>query len=266
MTDIHAYPWLLAYITIWSAILGAAAGSFLDCMAWRTIHHESIWHGRSHCTSCGHTLAARDLIPILSYLTSRGRCRHCGAKIGIECLVSELAGAVLFAGLTVRYGLTADLAMWLILGCILMLAAIIDANIRILPDKLLLAAAANRILFFVIRQEPLSGLPKIIGSALAVSVPLLLLVLLMDHIKGRETMGGGDIKLIFVLGLYLNILQNVFLLLAACILALAAAAAAQLRTERQDMIPFGPFLALAWFLVLTACDPLIAWYRTLIAL
>jgi prepilin signal peptidase PulO-like enzyme (type II secretory pathway) len=258
--------WIFYYIVFWLAVLGGVAGSTLDCAAWRMAHGESMWRGRSHCGACGHVLGARDLVPVFSYLCHGSRCRYCGTPIGAECLVTELAGIALFAGLGLKFGLGLELVMWLVLGCILLLLSVIDWNQRRIPDRLLLAAVVNRVVFLFLLRQPLgSTLLAMLVGGLSVSLPLLVVVLIMDKLMGRETMGGGDIKLLFVLGLYLDWMQMVLLLLTGCVLALAAAMGMRGRTKESVGIPFGPFLGLAWFLVLVLGDSLLDWYRGLLA-
>lgn len=132
---------------------------------------------------------------MLSYLLQRGRCRHCKTSIGAECLVSELAGGVLFAGLSLKYALGLELVMWLALECILLLLSLIDWNIRLLPDKLLLAAAANRVLFLFLLRQPLGEtLFSMLIGAVSVSLPLLLETII------RQRMGAADRPPAFVAG------------------------------------------------------------------
>ena len=88
---------LTAYLCFWLAVLGAVLGSFLDCAASRWAAGDPHpFRGRSRCGSCGHTLGARDLVPVFSFLLRRGRCRWCEEAIPARCLVSELAGAAAF--------------------------------------------------------------------------------------------------------------------------------------------------------------------------
>ena len=75
---LHLTPFLTVYCCVLAALLGACMGSFLNCMAWRVVHGESVLRGRSHCDACGHVLGARDLVPVVSYLVSGGKCRYCG--------------------------------------------------------------------------------------------------------------------------------------------------------------------------------------------
>lgn len=90
-------PALTVYICVLTGILGACMGSFLNCMAWRIVHGESVLHGRSHCDVCGHVLGAGDLIPVLNYIMHKGRCKYCGAKLCGTCLCGSVNGAYVFA-------------------------------------------------------------------------------------------------------------------------------------------------------------------------
>lgn len=257
---------LTAYILFWLTVFGAVMGSFLDCAAWRIAHGESLVRGRSHCGSCGHSLGVRDLIPVFSYLFHRGRCRYCGEKIPTECLASEVLGAVGFLGLGWHFGLRAELAMWLILASILLVLALIDWNIQKLPDKLLVLAVVNRLAFLVILGQPAGEtLVGMVMGACSVSVPLLLIVLAADRLLGRETMGGGDIKLMFALGLYMDWLAMCLILLVACVLGIALGLFVR-KKERNGAIPFGPAIITAWYLVLLFGGPLLTWYRGLLFL
>lgn len=289
---------LTVYLACWLALLGAVIGSFLDCAAWRRAHGESVLRGRSHCGSCGHVLGARDLIPVFSYLCSRGRCRYCGAKIPGDALAAELAGAAVFAGCALKFGPAPELAMWLVFASILLLLSLIDHAQRVLPDGLLALAAANRLIFWLILERSPGQLAQMLIGACSVSVPLLFVVLIMDRVLGRETMGGGDIKLMFVLGLYLSWQEMILVLLAACVLGIAVGLSGLFARKREDGqrtaadsphpqekvsaqehgdgqessgpqedaqgIAFGPCIAAAAALVLLFGQPVIDWYAGLL--
>jgi prepilin signal peptidase PulO-like enzyme (type II secretory pathway) len=253
-------PILLAYAAVWLTLLGACVGSFADCAAWRIARGESLSAGRSHCDSCGATLGVRDLIPVVSYLAHRGKCRRCGAKIPAQCLWAEIAGAVTFLALGLRYGVGWETVMWLLCGSLLLVLSLIDWNTRLLPDKLLLAAAAVRVIFLFLLRQPLAQtVPQMLLGAVSISAPVLALSLGMDKLLGRESMGGGDIKLLFVLGLYLPWAHMLLLVLAACLMAIPAALWAKKR-GKDEGIPFGPFLSAAWLLAAVAGDGILGWY------
>lgn len=249
---------LTAYLCFWLAVFGAVLGSFLDCAASRWAEGDPHpFAGRSRCASCGHTLGARDLVPVFSFLLLRGRCRCCGERIPAECLWAELAGAAVFACLGARFGPVPELGQWLLFAALLLALSLTDWAKRIIPDKLLLALAANRaIWFFVLGHGTREVLEAV--KALAVPAALLALVLVMEKLLGREAMGGGDIKLLFVLALYLDWAELFLALLSACLLGLLWAGLA--RRQKSAAMPFGPFLAAG--AVLTVCygGPVLDWY------
>ena len=246
------------YLCFWLAVFGAVFGSFLDCAISRWAAGDAHpFGGRSRCGSCGHTLSAPDLIPVFSWLFLRGRCRHCGKKIPADCLVSELAGAAAFAGLGARFGPCLELGQWLVLAVTLLALSLTDMAKRIIPDKLLVFAAANRVLWFFVLSQ---GTEEIFTALKACAVPaaLLVLVLLAEKLTDREVMGGGDIKLLFVLAFYLSWAQMLLTLLAACLFGLVWAALSG--RKKGTVLPFGPFLAAGAVVTVCCGGPLLSWY------
>lgn len=249
------------YLCFWLAAAGAALGSFLDCAVSRWAAGEDPFRGRSRCVSCGRALGARDLIPVFSFLFRWGRCRFCGVGIPADCLVSELAGAGILVCLGLRFGPRPELGGWLIWGGLLLALSLTDWRKQIIPDRLLLAMAANRILWLLLFRPPaaaLKGLALRVLLSAAVPAALLALVLLAERLMGREVMGGGDIKLLFVLALYLDWAELLLSLLAACLLGLLWAALSGKR--RGAAVSFGPFLAAGAVLAVCFGGPVIGWY------
>ncbi len=249
---------LTAYLCFWLAVLGAVLGSFLDCAASRWAAGDPHpFRGRSRCASCGRTLGPRDLVPVFSFLVRRGRCGYCGAPIPAECLVSELAGAAVFACLGAHFGPVLGLGQWLVFAALLLALSLTDWARRIIPDKLLLLLAANRAAWFLpLGHGAREGLEAV--KAFAVPAALLALVLFMEKRTGREAMGGGDVKLLFVLALYLGWAELFLALFVGCLLGLLWAALSG--GKRGTAMPFGPFLAAG--AVLTVCfgGPVLEWY------
>lgn len=249
---------LTTFLCFWLAVLGAVFGSFLDCAASRWAAGDPhIFAGRSRCASCGHALGAGDLIPVFSYGFRRGRCRYCGENIPAECLWAELAGAAGFVCLGLRFGLCPELGQWLIFAVFLLALSLTDAARRIIPDRLLLSLAVNRAVWFLVLGQ---GVREILEAVKACAVPaaLLTLVLVMEKILGREVMGGGDIKLLFVLALYLSWAELLLALLAGCVLGLSRAALTG--GKRGTAMPFGPFLAAGAILTVCYGGPVLEWY------
>lgn len=255
---------LTLYTALWAGVLGAVLGSFLDCAAARYAAGAG-WlpRGRSRCDACGHVLAVTDLIPVVSFLARRGRCRWCGAKIPADCLWAEIAGAAAFAALAARFGPAPELVMWLLLAAALLAVSLTDAKVHEIPDGALLFAAAARAVFLLLLRQPLlPALREMALGALPVPAALLALSLVMDRALGRESLGGGDIKLLFVIGLYMTWAEMLLILLAGCLLALLWA----LRPGRDRAAPlaFGPFIAAAWLLTVLFGGGLIGWYMALL--
>ena len=256
---LHLSPFLTVYTLTLAALLGLALGSFCNAWAWRIVHGESITRGRSHCALCGHPLAARDLVPLFSWLSLRGKCRYCGAAISPRYPAVELISALYFLSVLWRFGLSWTALRLLAAGCFLLVAALVDADTMELPDGLLAAAALCALLRF-----PAEGLPGLTNALLglaAVSVPLLILVLLADKVLGRESMGGGDIKLVAVLGLHFGPGQTLFLLILACLLGLLGAVIARKKWGAE--FPFGPALILSGWLTALVGEPFVSWYLSL---
>ncbi|MEG1240819.1 MAG: prepilin peptidase [Oscillospiraceae bacterium] len=251
-------PGIAAYLLFVTAVLGLVMGSFCNAWAWRLCHHESIAKGRSHCASCGHTLAAKDLIPLFSYLFLRGKCRYCGERISPRYPAAELVSMAYFLTIVLRFDLTDPLVTlrWLLLGCLLLTASLVDLETQELPDRLTLAMV---LLFFAITPftSGVAGLKSGLLGALCIGLPLFLFVLIADKVAGRETMGGGDLKLIAALGLYFGPGQSLLLLILACLVGILAAVVGK---KWHRAIPFGPSLAVSAWMVTLWGPGLVTWY------
>ena len=271
---------MMIYLCVLLALFGLVWGSFADCAVSRWAEGKKgkqLFTGRSHCLSCGHVLGALELIPLVGWLVCRGKCRHCGEKIPADCLIAELAGAVAFVCVGLRFAPDAELgiwyffysgkpgllftalplAQWVIFAAVLLILSLTDAAKRIIPDRLLVVLAVNRVVWFFLRGEEWSvGLEVL--KALVVPITLLILVLLAEKRLKRELMGGGDIKLLLVLALYLSWAQLLLALLAGCAAGLLFAAIA--RKKPGMAMPFGPFLAAGALAAVCFCDGLIEWY------
>lgn len=132
---LYTAPAITIYSCFIAALLGACMGSFLNCAAWRVVHGESVLRGRSHCDVCGHVLAPRDLVPVFSYVFSRGRCRYCGAKLSPRHAVGEAVAALVFVSLLLRYDISLrTLEAWAV-ACLLLACAFADLEGYIIPDR-----------------------------------------------------------------------------------------------------------------------------------
>lgn len=232
-----------------AALLGACIGSFVNCLAWRLVAGESVLKGRSHCTSCGHTLGMLDLIPIVSWIALRGRCRHCGERVSPRYVIVEVVLAVVFAALLVAYGVSAQTLAYWALASILMAIALVDLDTYTIPNGFIVAALAVWLLLTaasfagLAQSEALAAALDGLAGAFAVGGGILLFSLAFEALTKRQSLGGGDIKLLFAVGLFLGLAASLLNLLIACILGLVLALVRPAHLPQADGAPLSPSAA-----------------------
>ena len=255
---------LLIYCCVVASMLGAVFGSFLNCAAWRIAHNESFLHGRSHCPACGHALGARDLVPVFSWLFQRGRCRYCGDKISVRYPLTELAFALLTLLCLLRFDLTVlCLRNWIFLCCLFCLS-LVDLESYIIPDGCLLTAVGAWLLALPFLRPGWTAIGKAMLAGLLFGGGILLLSIVMDKVLGKESLGGGDVKLFTVVGLYLGFTATLFAVLLSCVLGLLFAFLVNRKDAKGKAIPFGPSISLAAALMLLYGEGLVTWYLGLL--
>lgn len=262
-------PVVFAYCATIVAVFGLCMGSFVNCMAWRVTHGESVMHGRSHCTTCGHELGILDLIPVLSWVFSRGRCRYCGEHVSGRYPITEIVSGVAYVSVFLVYGLSLETIELCVFCSALLALSLIDLDSLIIPNSIILFCIAVRAAYIVAVGVTGQGdvLPLVRDTLIggfAVAVPLLLLSLVMDRVLGRDSLGGGDLKLLFVAGLYFGWMQCLFLVLVACVVGLVAGPLLRGRSKPEDAdpksFPFGPAIAIACWICMLAGGPVVSWY------
>ena len=215
---LYLSPFITVYCSALAALFGVCMGSFLNCMAWRIVHGESVLKGRSHCDVCGHVLTVPELIPVFSYLRSKGKCRWCGAELSKGHLLAEIVSGLVFLTLLLKYDISLRLLEYSLFACVLLACSFADLEGYIIPDRFIIFGAAVRVVFVLLDEDIV---PTAVDSAIGgvgIALVLLLVVLAVEKFMGREAMGGGDIKLIFVTGLYLGWKRNILCLILACVL------------------------------------------------
>lgn len=247
---------MTAYWAVVAFIFGSVFGSFIGCLADRHVTGEPIWKGRSHCDACGHPLSGMDLVPIFSYLFLGGRCRYCGQKIGARDFFVELFMGLAFAIITVRFGITFTTLKILGLTCILTAISLVDLQTFTIPDSYIAAGiiwwlvTVPLTLGFSIR----SILYTVLGAVI-VGGGMLLLSFIFEKVTGKDGLGGGDIKLFFMTGLYVGLSNILLEVIAACIIGLIMVAA-----SGQKKIPFGPAISVATLFCILAGGPIVTAY------
>ncbi len=260
---------IMIFFIIIAACLGAVLGSFLNCAAWRIVRGESFTKGRSHCPICGHTLTALELIPVISWVLQKGRCKSCHTKISTRYPLTELACALMTVLCLLRFDLTVLCLRNYIFLCCLFLLTLTDLEEMIIPDGCHIIAvlawiAALPFLFTGWTDVLLSVVSGVVfgGGLLGIS-------LIMDKIMGRDTLGGGDIKLFAVTGLYLGLVGTLFTVVFACIIGLFVHVLQNKKDndpEKEKAFPFGPSIAIAAGVMLLYGEPLINWYKGLLSI
>ena len=185
----------MSALAIAVALPGLAIGSFLNVVAARVPLRRSIVHPPSACMGCGHEIARRDNIPLVSWLVLRGRCRHCDARISIRYPAVELVTALLVVGCFVAFGTTAYAVLASAFCVVLVALSAIDLEYRIVPNRIVLPAAA----IFLVAATALQ--PSAEWAIAALGASGFLFVAAIAYPKG---MGMGDVKLALLLGAMLG--------------------------------------------------------------
>jgi len=236
-------------------------GSFLNCAVMRMLSGEPIVRGRSHCMSCGHRLGVLDLIPLGSWLLLRGKCRYCGSKISARYPLSELVLGAVYVLILAKYDLTLRALELIVLCSLLFCITLCDLDQHIIPDRFIIIGIINRIIFILLTGNILEELKFSLIGAFSVSLPLLILSLILDKILKKDTMGGGDIKLFFMAGMYFAWSVNVLVLFMSAIIGIIFGLVTKKNEEKQ--IPFGPAVSIGYFLGMLGGSELVHLYSGL---
>jgi len=248
-----------------AGLFGLAIGSFLNVCSDRLPQGRSIVAAPSHCDSCGHLLAPWDMVPVLSFLLLRGRCRYCKATISRRVPLVELATAILFAFVVYRYGITPQAGVLLAFVSVLVLVFVIDLETSLILNKVIYPSMAVALLIApwgpVAQGRTLQAtyLGVLEGVLLGGGAPLVI------YLLARGGFGAGDVKLGALLGLMMGFIPILVTLQLSFIAGgLAAALLLVLKIRgRKDPIPFGPFLAGAGVVGLFWGHTIFQWYRDL---
>ena len=250
---------MTAPLVVITVVYGLIIGSFLNAWAWRLAHGEKISAGRSACPQCHHQIRAYDNIPVVSWLLLRGRCRDCGAPISWRYPVGEALTAVLFVAVAVYDGLSWILIPHLLFVCVMLLVSQVDLEIRIIPDVVILPAAAIGLpLMIWLGDGPWWQWPL---AAVGAAGFLFLISEAYFRLRHVEGMGFGDVKMALCMGVYLGASVVPALFLGFLSGAVIGVAVMFLRKgDAKTAIPFGPFLAAGAVVALFAGQALIDAY------
>ncbi|MRR17034.1 MAG: prepilin peptidase [Deltaproteobacteria bacterium] len=232
-------------LNIFAFIFGAAVGSFLNVCIFRIPARESIVTPLSRCPHCHHPIRFFDNIPIISFALLRAKCRDCGEKISWRYPLVELVTGLLTLLLFVKFGLTLNFLVFFVFTAVLIVISFIDFDHQIIPDILSLPGIPFFFLsaVFVIKipwHEALIGL--LVGGGM-----LFLIAFVYEKITKREGMGGGDIKLLAMIGAFLGWKSLIFVLLFSSFTGALIGLIAMVvkKKDTKYAVPFGPFLSAA---------------------
>lgn len=245
--------------TIFAGIVGAIVGSFYNVVGLRIPKKESIVHPPSHCTNCQMRLTTIDLVPIFSYVLLRGKCRGCGTKISALYPTAEFITALLFAFAYWQIGWNEELFVALLFISLLIIITVSDIVYMLIPNKILLFFLPLLIIGRILSPlEPWWS--SIVGAILGFGILLLIAVL------SKGGMGGGDIKLFFVIGLVLGIVNTVLTLFLASVIGLIIGiiTLSRKKQRRKTPIPFGPSIAIAAVIIYFYGTSILQWYSSII--
>lgn len=248
----HVDPVVLLTVT---ALLGLAAGSFLNVLVIRTHRATSPWRGRSVCTNCGHALAWFDLIPLVSFTALRGRCRYCQAVLSWQYPIVEAGTAALFALVTRQYGLTWVAVLgWLVVALMISIA-VYDARWSLLPDNFSIVLAVVGFAFAVVIKIPIIDLALGLGAGVTFFG-------LQYYLSRRRWVGSGDVLLGGAMGVTLGWRMFGLSLLLAYLIGAVVAIGLIIakRKNTKGMMAFGPYLVIGGFLAWLYGGPIIDWY------
>ena len=254
-------------LTVIFALLGTAVGSFLNVCIDRLPAGKSLVYPPSHCDACQHPLSPKDLIPVLSYLWLRGRCRYCRAPVVRRSLYVELISGLLFALAFWRYGLSFEFAVTALFCSVFLVIAFIDLEHKLILNKVVYPAAMAALVISIFLPAPglihfslpeaLNGvINSIIGGAIG------FIFLLIPALINPRGMGWGDVKMAGLIGLVVGSRLVLIALVMGIVLGGLVAIILLLFKikKRKETIPFGPFLSLATIVTLLWGSDILNWY------
>lgn len=241
-------------------ILGLIVGSFSNVCIYRIPRNESIIYPASHCPKCRSNISPKDNIPLLSYVLLKGRCRNCKSKISIQYPIVELITGLIYLLIYLIYGFSIQTLIYIVLASALIIVAFIDLNEQIVPDVISLPGIViGFIISFFVPYISFknSGLGVVAGGGI-----ILIIGLAGSVIFKKEAMGGGDVKLAAMIGAFLGwryIVISLFLGFFLGALAGIFLIISKIK-NREDVVPFGPFIILGSFITFLWGEKILRWY------
>lgn len=251
------------YYIIVFFIFGAILGSFYNVVGYRLPKGESIVFPSSHCPNCGHNLKPYELVPIFSFLFLKGKCSKCKQKISWFYTIFEILTGLLFVLCYLVFkDNVIDLIISLTFVSMLIIIFVSDFHYLIIPDSVLLISSIILLVELIIKSGLNNFYVPLLNGIISF-IAMYLIKLLGDFIFKKESMGGGDIKLLFVIGMVLGFSQALFSIFVGSLVGLPIAFIILLR-KKDHVIPFGPLLGIGAIIVLLTQFNVIDFFNSMI--
>ena len=231
-------------------VFGTIVGSFLNVCIYRIPKEESIAFPGSHCGACGKMIRWYDNVPVASYILLRGRCRECGAKFSIQYPMVEMMSGALFVLFYHYFGITAYGIVLLTFTLALLTQSVIDFHHKIIPDVITLPGIVIGLVAscFILQMHGSSvwwqGLRASVVGMIAGGGSLFLVGVIAEFFLKKEAMGGGDVKLLAMIGAFLGLAAVAWTIFFGAVIGSLAGVYFML-VKKEEQIPFGPFLGIA---------------------
>jgi len=237
-------------------ILGTIIGSFLNVCIYRIPKEESITFPPSHCMNCGNQIKWYDLIPVLSYVFLRGKCRFCKEKVSIRYPIIELITGVVFTTLYIEYGIGFNFSKYALFSCFLIVIGMIDFDTTDVYLMTTLPGIICGVIFLIIGWRLGCEFSAYLFGALLGGGIISLIILLTGG------MGWGDAEICVLCGIFLGLKLTAVMLFISFILGgvVGILLIITKKKSRKDYIPFGPYLAVASIMTMYFGNEIFNWY------
>lgn len=241
-------------------VLGLVTGSFINVVIYRFPRGKSLISPPSRCPTCDHRLGPAELIPLVSYLALRGKCRHCSTRISPRYISVEVATGLLFVTVPAFKAFTFESMGFLFLLCLLLAISFIDIDFRRIPNVMLGVGLGVGIILKLIDPAARTlqawgdaGLGMLVGGG----------VMMIIYIAGRGGIGAGDLKLMIMIGFFVGMPGVIKVMMIGFIIGAAYGLIMILtrRLTRKSMIPFGPFLSIGALIEIFFGEMIMSWFR-----
>ena len=236
------------YLIIVIFIFGTLFGSFFNVVGYRLPKGLSIVHPGSFCPKCNHKLRWYELIPLFSFFIQKGKCRMCKCQISLFYPCIELLTGILFVISYLFFNLTPEFLIAILVSSFFVIVIVSDVNYLIIPDETTFFFSFIIIILKFILFDYKVGIHSILNGMFLFAI-MFLIMLLGNKIFNKESLGGGDIKLMFFVGTVLSLSNGLFAIFLSSFLALPMSIYVYVR-KKNRIIPFGPFILFATLIIL----------------